>query len=665
MRPLAPSSASSTGPSTAPATGPPARLDFSQPDRLTPEARRLIGLLETGAMAAGGTAILLRHGLRTVPATLAFEIGCVTVVALVILAVTLWLRDRASLARATFRRQRRPRLVVLSIWATFTLAVLVFGPARLGLGWVGFDTSVGRAETIFLWSDMVMILRIAAGLVGVTRGVTAGQTNPALLLAGSFVVLIAVGTIVLLLPRCRSEMAPHHGALDRVRVAAFTATSACCVTGLIVVPTGGPEAYWSRTGQAVILCLFQIGGLGIMTCGAFFALAGSRSMRVRETATLREIFDPDQPVDVRRLVLAILAFTFGSELVGAVLLCGLWSDLPAGEQAWMSVFHAVSAFCNAGFDLTGQSFLGRAAQWQVWGVLAGLIIVGGLGFGVLYNVAHALVSRGRRWQRQRTGGAAERGFIERTLRPTLALRGGDAAPARPVRVTVMSRLVITATVLLLSVGTLWLFVFEATPGGTGTAAPPGTAVPAGQRLADAWFQSVTFRTAGFNTVDLEQLRPASKLLAMILMYIGASPVSTGGGVKTVAVAVAVLALAAILRGRPHAEIAGRRIPDDVAKRALTVLALGASTVVATALLLAAFENDSEIPLIDLLFEAASACGTVGVSANVTPRLSTPSQLVLMVAMFLGRIGPLTILLGLAGLRQTAKYEYPKERVTLG
>jgi trk system potassium uptake protein TrkH len=323
----------------------------------------------------------------------------------------------------------------------------------------------------------------------------------------------------------------------------------------------------------------------------------------------------------------------------------LWDDRPFSEQAFFSVFHAVSAFCNAGFDLTGQSFVGLGARWQVWGVIAGLIIIGGLGFGTLYNIAHTATARLRR----------SPGPVNSWL-PSV---GDRIAPGRPARLTVTTRLVIAMTVLLLFAGTIWHFVYEATEGGTLDNAPFG------QRLADSWFQSVTYRTAGFNSIDLSKLRPASLLFAIVLMFIGASPVSTGGGVKTVTVAVAWLAVAGILRGRTQTEAFGRSIPDEVVKRALTVIAIGVATLFFVALLLASFEDESHIPMIDLMYEAASACGTVGVTTGITSQLTPPSQIVLMCAMFLGRVGPLTLLLGVAGQRQSADYSYPDERVTLG
>ncbi|MDQ3332048.1 MAG: hypothetical protein M3552_15570, partial [Planctomycetota bacterium] len=343
----------------------PARLDLSAQDRFRPGQRRAITSAEVIAQVVGAIAAILRYGLRDLTRPLSYELGALVLIALMTLALTLFLRDRASLARETFRQQYRFRFTLYAIWVAISAAIVLFGPNLLG-----FPQGTTRLSALLVWSDVVILLRATAALIGATRGVTAGTISPAMLLIGTFAILITVGTMLLMLPRCRAADAPQLPLLDRLRIAAFTATSASCVTGLVVVPTGGEDAYWSRAGQTVILCLFQVGGLGIMTCGAFFALSGSRSLRVRESATLRELFDPDQPVNVRRLLFSIIAFTFGSELLGAVLLSGMWSDKPFGEQAYFSVFYAVSAFCNAGFDLTGNSMLGQGMRWQVWGVMA-------------------------------------------------------------------------------------------------------------------------------------------------------------------------------------------------------------------------------------------------------------------------------------------------------
>ena len=615
---------------------PPVQLDLSVRDRLRPGQRRAIAASEAIAQIAGATAAVLRYGLEGVSGLLAIELGSVVVASLVVLTVTLVLRFAVSLARESFGQRHRFSTLLLGTWWGISAAILVFGAEALGFH------DLNRFELLFAWSDVVIVLWAMAATVGTMRGMSARGLSPAMMLVGTFAAFSLLGTLLLLLPNCRVEDAPDQPWPDRLRIAAFTATSACCVNGLTVVPTGGPDAYWSRTGQAIILCMIQIGGLGIMTCGAFFALTTGRSLMLRETATLRELFDSSEPINIRRLLFAILAFTFGTEIIGAILISGLWSDLPAGEQAFYSAFHAINGFCNAGFDLTGHSFIGLGDHWQVWGVIPVLIILGGLGFGVIYNLMSVA------WSRLWSGGA---GRLETTL-------AGRLTSGRPTRLTVTSRLVLLTTAALLVVGTAWHYLIES-HGGIGADAPHRV------RLADAWFQSVTYRSGGFTTVDLSELRTTSKLFAVVLMFIGGAPVSCAGGVKVTAVALAVLAMSAILRGRRQAEAFGRAIPDEVVKRALTIIAIGVTTVTTVALLLTAFEESKDIPLADLLFEAASACGTVGASTGITARLSAASQDVLILAIFFGRVGPLTLLLSLAGGRQTVDYDFPEERVTLG
>lgn len=617
-----------------------ARLDLATDDQFTPGQRRVVRIAEVVAQCVGVTAAILRNGLREPSTALSIELGATVIVSLAILLVCMIVRDRASLARETFRQRHLFRFALLVSWIVVSASIVLVGPDTFG-----FPVGTPVYEAWFSWSDSIIVLRALIGLIGLTRGAASGLLSPALLLVGTFAVLITVGTLLLLLPKCRAHDAPRLEWVDQVRVAAFTATSASCVTGLIVVPTAGEHAYWSRTGQTVILILIQVGGLGIMTCGAFFALMTSRSLRLRETATLREIFDPDQPVNVRRMLFAILAFTLGSELIGAVLMSTMWPEKPFGERAYFSVYYAVSAFCNAGFDLSGHSFMGDGDRWQVGGVLAALVVFGGLGFGTHYNLAHVAVTR-LRW----------RSFRLRTPALPFTTRG---TPGLPARLTISTRLVLVMTFILLVSGTTWNLFFEALPGGT------LHDESISERFADAWFQSVVSRTAGFNTVDLADLRPATKLFFVVLMFVGAAPVSTGGGVKVTAVAVTVLAIVAIMRGRPRTEAFGRTIGDEVVRRAMTVVAIGGATLIAVTLLLAAFENESDFQLIDLMYEASSACSTVGVSTGITSQLTPASQVVLIVAMFLGRVGPLTLLLGLAGQRQTVDYEYPEERVTLG
>ena len=282
-------------------------------------------------------------------------------------------------------------------------------------------------------------------------------------------------------------------------------------------------------------------------------------------------------------------------------------------------------------------------RWQVWGATSALIIVGGLGFAVLND----LMRSGARLSRTRQ-------------------RGSSLLPnRRRVRMALSSRIVLLTTGSLLVGGTISLYLMERAVSHEGHAAIS---------LSDAWFQSVTFRTAGFNTVELGELHAATKLLAILLMFIGASPGSTGGGIKTVAFAVAILGMSSLFRGRERIECFGRSLPPVLIPRVLAVMFLSLAAVMAATILLMIYEDRPE-HFLDYLFEAVSAVGTVGVSSSlpsadgdvvsVTQSLSVPSRLVIVAAMFIGRVGPLTLLIALGGRTSTARYHYPEERVALG
>lgn len=594
-------------------------------DTLRPKRARMWARIEAAAQVAGVAAAAVRLGLRPTSGREHHELGALVVLALVLLTVGLYRRYRWSRVRSTFVSERRIPIAVSASWLVGVIAILIFDPLLPQID----GRPISRSTAIVFWSELVIIVRGAYGVVAATRRAAAGGMDPGLLLVLSFLALVTVGTLLLMLPRSRALTGEETGGAPFL-TALFTSTSASCVTGLIVEPTG---PYWSPFGQKVILCLFQIGGLGIMTWGAFFA-AASGGMHIRESETLRDLLESEHLGNVRQLLLAILGTTVVVELAGAVLLFSLWPDMPLGRRTFFALFHSISAFCNAGFALTEDSFVGMGGRWQVGGVLAAQIIAGGLGFAALYNVGIVVKTR----------------FSRSPRTPLFGL------PRFRTRLTLATKLVLVTTLVLLLVGGVGFFMLES----TGDVHPD----PMSTRAADAWFQSVTFRTAGFNTVDHGEMRTATKLFAVPLMFIGASPGSTGGGVKTICFALVVLALLSILKGRRRVEVMGRTISDDLVKRALTIIMLGMAAVMSATMLLVVFEPKSR-EFIDLLYEAASAFGTVGVSTGVTGELSTPSRLVIIVTMFAGRVGPLTLLIGLAGRADEARYEYPLERVTLG
>jgi len=591
-----------------------------------PRRCRVLRRFEIIALIVGLASTVILHGLLKITTIVHWELGATIVLAMVYFTLSLLIRYVWNRSRKEFLRQHLIYLFFSGLWLLTCSAILIVhdllpvnSPARLDL--------------ILGVSEFCVILRGLYESIILIRRVSSRGWNPALIVVASFLVLISVGTGLLMFPSARvqdesdtaTESAPFL-------VALFTSTSASCVTGLIVVPTG---SYWSRTGQTIIMLLFQIGGLGILTFGAFFAAAFGRTMQIRESVTFSEMLESHQRGDVRRLLLAILGITIFTELMGAVFLSGLWSELPWKERLFHSLFHSISGYCNAGFSLMDDNLLNMGHHWQVWAVMPALIIIGGLGFAVNYNFLLYGITH----------------FSNFSVRKPLF-----NLPTQKVRLTISSRLVFLTTLFLLAGGTLGLYFLESIHA--------QEEVSAWESLNSAWFQSVTFRTAGFNTVDLGEYQPQSKLFAVLLMFIGASPGSTGGGVKTVVIALALLSVWSLLKGRDRVEIMGRTIPATLIHRSLTIISLGILVLMSSTLLVILFENKEEA-FLDHLFETTSAFATVGVSTGITADLTTPSHWVIIATMFIGRVGPLTALIALTNRGPSYRYQYPEESVNLG
>jgi trk system potassium uptake protein TrkH len=333
---------------------------FSRDVTLFPERTARLLRLEVLLQVVGLVAAVVRHGLTPRAGNEHLELGVVVLLAMGGLTVSMAMRHHWSLATPTFFRVQRGLICLSLLWCAGLIGILIVGPQIPSWS----NQTLTRGPALVRWSELMVVLRGVLCAVRVTRRVAAAGASPPLLLVGSFLALVVVGSLLLMLPRAREVNAQGEPQTAPWSVAVFTATSAGCVTGLTVVPTG---EYWSRTGQCIILCLFQLGGLGIMTCGAFFAVAAGRQMEIRETATLRDLLESDALGSARQLLVAVLLFTLGAEAVGALLLSGLWSELPVGERVFYSFFHSVSAFCNAGFALDSDGFQGQATRWQVWG----------------------------------------------------------------------------------------------------------------------------------------------------------------------------------------------------------------------------------------------------------------------------------------------------------
>jgi trk system potassium uptake protein TrkH len=452
--------------------------------------------------------------------------------------------------------------------------------------------------------------------------------HTARLVALTFGGTILIGAFLLMLPVSVRNFA-DISAID----ALFTSASAVCVTGLVVNQVAQTYTFF---GQVIILALIQIGGLGIMVLyGAVVALAGRR-MSTRSARMMTEVIDVESLASVRRLLWGILGFTFLVEALGALALYysllphvevaqGYSADLPKAGSAsvlWAAVFHAISAYCNAGFSLFRDGIVSFSGNWLVCGILMFLVFAGGLGFPVWFELLRQAWSRVRR--------------------------------SRPDRLSLHSRIVLSVTAALLIVGALMFLVLEWSHSMRG--------LPFLTKLLTAAFQSVISRTAGFNSLDFSAMTPATWLGTCVLMYIGASPGSTGGGVKTTTMAVLMAATWADLRGGQKIELWRRSVSDTAVRRAVGVTLISTIVVIGFTFLLLLTES---FDALRLLFETISALATVGLSTGITAGLSPTGKVIIILAMYLGRIGPLTLALALATHRKPHTIALPEERIGIG
>lgn len=511
---------------------------------------------------------------------------------------------------------------------------LVLGIILLGSGWWFGDAEPARLRHLGI--GVYLGIEVAIKVCITSVRLAASGKNPTKMLVASFLVLIVIGGGLLMLPRASTgEPLPLVDAL-------FTATSATCVTGLVVRDTGQDFTFM---GQLIILILIQLGGLGIMVSGAVFALLLGQAFSIRESVAMQDLLSARTLNRIGTMILFIFVATVAIEAIGAILLHPMWNNLP-GEMAdvpypWFySIFHSISAFCNAGFSLFNNSLIRYDRQWQVYAVICPLIVLGGLGFGVLYNLANMVTNRIHRYFKK---------LRHKQYRLQMEI---------PKRMRLQTKIVLTISAVLIVLGTLAILVFEQYAGDEATGKPD---------ILGAFFQSVTARTAGFNTVDIAAMTPSSKIMLIMLMFIGGSPGSTAGGIKTVTLAVIVMTVVATLRKRSETEMFRRSIRRAVVGRAITVALLFIIVLFVTTLALSVTESPLPQPfeMPDIMFEAASALGTVGLSTGVTPALTIPGRIIIIVVMLIGRLGPLTLLAALTFNLKTARYNYPDEAIIVG
>ena len=424
-----------------------------------------------------------------------------------------------------------------------------------------------------------------------------------------FIAVILFGALLLMLP-----VSSQNGCVTPFNESLFTSVSAACVTGLVVHDTA---SYWSLFGQAVILSLIQIGGIGVVTVAVSLAKLSGRKISLMQRSTVQESIAASRAGGIVRLTSFIIRAVFVFELLGALFMMPVLCKEFGIRGIWMAVFHSVSAFCNAGFDIMGTTETPFASLTAYMGnpviniTAILLIVIGGIGF-LTWNDIKTNRCRFRHYSMQ-------------------------------------SKVILTTSAILIIIPAVYFYFFEFTE------------YPVGERILGALFQAVTTRTAGFNTTDLTKLTGAGKCIFIALMLVGGSPGSTAGGMKTTTLAVLFATMIAVFRRRSAPHFFGRRISDEIIKKTTAILMMYITLFVGGALIISVIEA---LPIGICLFETASAVGTVGLSLGLTTELGIISQCILMILMFIGRVGGLTIIFAAVSKNKTSE-RFPKENITVG
>lgn len=449
--------------------------------------------------------------------------------------------------------------------------------------------------------------------------------NPAIVFVGSFIILDIAGAFLLMLPSATTNGITFTNAL-------FTSTSAVCVTGLTVVDTANDFTFM---GQSIILVLIQLGGIGILTFTSFFAFFFRGSSSFKEGLNTKDFIAHEGLKDVFRAALNVVIFTLSVEIIGALIIYSSISNVSSIDNKFLfSIFHSISAFCNAGFSIFSSGLFDESIRFNYYfqWIIMILVVFGGLGHNIIFNFYQYIKTY-----------VTE--FFDKTL------------IHKDIRIiTLNTKIVIYTTIFLLIGGWIFLFISEY----NNTLIIHETFLG---KITNAAFNSVTPRTAGFNTIDFSQMTLPSLLFIIFLMWIGASPASTGGGVKTSTFAIATLNILAIAQGKSRIQLFGRRITAESTLRAFAILCISLIVIGVAIMALLIFEP-AGTPLITVAFECFSAYSTVGLSLNFTPTLSEPSKYVLIAVMFIGRIGMLNLMIGLLRQMNHQFYEYPKENILI-
>lgn len=433
------------------------------------------------------------------------------------------------------------------------------------------------------------------------------------ILALGFLAVILIGGIILTLP-----ISSASGETTNFLDALFTATSAVCVTGLVTLDTG---THWSMFGQTIIMLLIEIGGLGFMSFTTLIAIILGKKITLRERLILQDAMNTFSIQGLVKMVQYVLAFTVTVQLSGALLFSTQFiPKYGIGKGLFYSIFHSISAFCNAGFDLFGNfsSLTGYSDNWVILLVVSALIIIGGIGFAVWIEV-----------------------YNFKSMK----------------KLSLHSKMVILVTTVLIVGGTILMFIFEHNN--------PNTLanMNMGDKVVNSFFAAVTPRTAGFNSISTDGMSNAGNLLTIILMFIGGSPGSTAGGIKTTTIGVLIVTVICVIKGRDDAEAFKKRFPKELIYKAFTLFFIGGCLVLGATMLLSYTEKGASF--LSLLYETTSAFGTVGLTVGLTQQLSEVGKVLIMIMMYLGRVGPLTVVLSLMRNKNNNGVRYPEGKILIG
>lgn len=485
-----------------------------------------------------------------------------------------------------------------------------------------FDYILQKVKPIF---EGGLIFYFLLRLLVLVRHIYDIYFNPAIVFVGSFMILALTGGFLLMLPSATTNGITFTNAL-------FTSASAVCVTGLTVVDT---SSAFTIVGQSIILVLIQLGGIGILTFTSFFAFFFRGSSSFKEGLNTKDFIAHEGLKDVFRAALNVVIFTIGVEAVGAAFIYSSILDVATIENKFFfSIFHSISAFCNAGFSILSAGLYDEAIRFDYflqW-IIMTLIVLGGLGHNIVFN------------------------FYQKIKTHVVELFDKTIIHKKVRIITLNTQIVIYTTIFLLVGGFIFLFISEY----NNTLLEHHSIFG---KITAASFNAVTPRTAGFNAVDFTQMNVPSLLFIIFLMWIGGSPASTAGGIKTSTFALATLNIFAVASGKSRIQLFGRRISSESTSRAFAILCISLITIGISIVALLIFEPKGT-PLLTVAFECFSAYSTVGLTLNFTPTLTEPSKYVLIACMFIGRIGMLNLMVGLLRRMNHQFYEYPKENILI-